>query len=426
MTFDMTVVLLLLLFVVVALLTHIIPYGVTGMICCVTLVVTGVFDIPTAFASMSSGNTIMVATMIVVASALGKLSFIKKLQKQMRQLQGKKGIFLILIIFGFTILLSQFMGSTACLSIMILLVQTFDEDSEISPGRMFFIVSVMNCLWVSRIPVGMGVAMTGIINSLYSGIVQPEELLNVTDFLKIGLLPSIVGTIYCLLFYRLIPKTKITDTDLTGGKEIEEQPLDKKGEAIIWGVFAAVTIGFMFQDILGSDSSNIIPAVGVIVMILFKVLPVKQVTATLSSDMIFMVIGMQTMSSALSATGVDKLIGEMVLRILGENPSGLMVIIVFCVVATIMTNFMNNMGTMAVLVPIAASTAMAGGMNVKNVVLVVGATAWMMAFVMPTGSSAAIMGNHNPLKTMRFTLPLICLLAVTLIISANIFYPIGI
>ena len=212
--------------------------------------------------------------------------------------------------------------------------------------------------------------MTGIINSLYSGIVQPKELLNVTDFLKIGLLPSIVGTIYCLLFYRLIPKTKITDTDLTGGKKIEEQPLDKKGEAIIWGVFAAVTIGFMFQDILGSDISNIIPAVGVIVMILFKVLPVKQVTATLSSDMIFMVIGMQTMSSALSATGVDKLIGEMVLRILGENPSGLMVIIVFCVVATIMTNFMNNMGTMAVLVPIAASTAMAGGMNVKNVVLV--------------------------------------------------------
>ncbi len=93
MTFDMTVVLLLLLFVVVALLTHIIPYGVTGMICCVTLVVTGVFDIPTAFASMSSGNTIMVATMIVVASALGKLSFIKKLQKQMRQLQGKKVFF---------------------------------------------------------------------------------------------------------------------------------------------------------------------------------------------------------------------------------------------------------------------------------------------------------------------------------------------
>ena len=77
---------------------------------------------------------------------------------------------------------------------------------------------------------------------------------------------------------------------------------------------------------------------------------------------------------------------------------------------------------------IAASTAIAGGYNVRNVVLVVAATAWMMAFVLPTGSSAAIMGfgmgNHNPMKTMKFTLPLIVILVVSLIISANIFYPI--
>lgn len=430
MTTDMIIVLLLLLFVVTALLTHIIPYGVTGMICCVTLVLTGVFDISSAFASMASGNTIMVACMIVVASALGKLSFIKKLQAHMNSLQGTKGLVLVLMLFGCTIVLSQFMGSTACLSIMILLAQTLDEDSEISPGRMFFVLSVINCLWVSRIPIGMGVAMTGIINSLYSGIAAPEDLLSVADFLKIGLIPSILGTVYCLFFYRLVPKTKMIEPETAGNSHKEEPPLSKKGELVIWGVFIAVTAGFMFQEQLGSDISNIIPAAGVLVMILFKVLPVRQVAATLSSDMIFMVIGMQTMSSALSATGVDELIGQLVLKLLGENPSGLMVIVVFCVVATLMTNFMNNMGTMAVLIPIAVSTAMAGGMNVKSVVLVVGATAWMNAFVMPTGSSAAIMGfgmgNHNPFKTMRFTLPLILILTVSLIISASIFYPVGI
>ena len=116
------------------------------------------------------------------------------------------------------------------------------------------------------------------------------------------------------------------------------------------------------------------------------------------------------------------------LKILGSNPSGLTVVIVFCLVATVMTNFMNNMGTMSVLIPIAASTAIAGGFNVRNAVLVVAASAWMMAFVLPTGSSAAIMGfgmgNHNPLKTMKFTLPLIAILVVSLIISASIFYPI--
>ena len=393
MTMDMIIVLLLLVFVVIALLTHVIPYGVAGMICCVTLVLTGVFTIEESFASMSSGNCIMVACMIVVASALGKLSFIKKLQSKMQQMKGTKGILLLLIIFGFTILLSQFMGSTACLSIMILLVQA------------------------------------GIINSLYSGIGGPENMLSTADFLKVGIIPSIIGTVYCLLFYRLIPKTVMNEAAApAGAQKKDEPPLSPVGEAVIWAVFIAVTVGFMFQDVVGSNISNIIPAAGVLVMILFKVLPVKQVTATLSSDMIFMVIGMQTMSSALSATGVDKLIGQGVLKILGSNPSGLMVVIVFCLVATVMTNFMNNMGTMSVLIPIAASTAIAGGYNVRNVVLVVAATAWMMAFVLPTGSSAAIMGfgmgNHNPMKTMKFTLPLIVILVVSLIISANIFYPI--
>ena len=367
--------------------------------------------------------------MIVVASALGKLSFIKKLQAKMQEMKGTKGILLLGIIFGFTILLSQFMGSTACLSIMVLLVQALDPDSEIQPGRIFFVVAVMNCLWVSRIPIGMGVAMTGIINSLYTGIGGEENMLVVADFLKVGLIPSIIGTIYCLLFYRLVPKTVMNEAAApAGAQKKDEAPLSRTGELVIWGVFIAVTVGFMFQDTLGSDISNIIPAAGVLVMILFKVLPVKQVTATLSSDMIFMVIGMQTMSSALSATGVDQLIGRMVLRILGSNPSGITVTVVFCLVAAVMTNFMNNMGTMSVLIPIAASTAIAGGFNVRNVVLVVAATAWMMAFVLPTGSSAAIMGfgmgNHSPLKTMKFTLPLLAILVVSLIISANIFYPI--
>ena len=246
MTTEMIIVLLLLLFVVIALLTHIIPYGVAGMICCVTLVLTGVFTIEESFASMSSGNCIMVACMIVVASALGKLSFIKKLQNRMQQMKGSQGILLLCIIFGFTILLSQFMGSTACLSIMILLVQALDSDSEIQPGRIFFIVAVMNCLWVSRIPIGMGVAMTGIINSLYTGIGGPENMLSTADFLKVGLIPSIIGTVYCLLFYRLVPKTVMNEAAAPAGvQKKDEPPLSFTGELVIWGVFIAVTLGFI-------------------------------------------------------------------------------------------------------------------------------------------------------------------------------------
>lgn len=66
MTIEMIIVLAILAFMVVMLLTRIIPYGVTAMICCVAFVLTGVCDLSTAFSGLSNSTTIMVATMIVV------------------------------------------------------------------------------------------------------------------------------------------------------------------------------------------------------------------------------------------------------------------------------------------------------------------------------------------------------------------------
>ena len=157
------------------------------------------------------------------------------------------------------------------------------------------------------------------------------------------------------------------------------------------------------------------------------VFTVKEVLASLTSDMVWMVAGMQVMSSALGSSGVGELIGNGVLSILGENPSGWLVITVFCIVTTLITNFMSNTGTMALMTPIAASTALAGGFNVQTIVLVVNVSAWL-AFAFPTGSSATMLafgiGRFNPLKTLKFTLPLLVLCCASLILSINLFFPI--
>ena len=54
---QMIIVLCILAFMVVMLLTHKLPYGVTGMICCVLFVLTGVADLSTAFSGLSSSTT---------------------------------------------------------------------------------------------------------------------------------------------------------------------------------------------------------------------------------------------------------------------------------------------------------------------------------------------------------------------------------
>lgn len=420
------IVLAILALLIVLLMTHVIPYGVSAMICCVLLVFTGVFDLKTAFAGLSSSTTVMVAGMMVVAAALGKTNVVHRLKQRMMRLQGKSGFLLMAAIFLFTAILSQFMGQTPCIMLVLLLIQSMEEDGDKTPTRMLFCVAVVNTVMTSRFPIGMGAAFPGMVNSYYQGMVDESQLIGMWDYFKAGIIPTIVAIIYCMVAYRLLPAGDTLDA--SKGKAYKEtQLMSKRDEIIVFIAFIAVTVGFMGSDIWGSNVANTIPAAAALLLIVTKVFTPKEAVEQLASDMVWMVAGMQVMSSALASSGVGELIGNFVLKLLGGNPSSIMVIIVFCVVTTIMTNFMSNLGTMALMTPIAASTALAGGMNVKAVVLIVNVSAWF-AFAFPTGSSATMLaygiGKLNPLKTLKFTLPLLILCCISLIVSVNIFFPI--
>lgn len=67
----------------------------------------------------------------------------------------------------------------------------------------------------------MGAAMPGTLNSFYQGMVGPEDLLAITDYFKAGIIPAIVGTIFCILFYKLIPATKLDNSQVREVKEAE-------------------------------------------------------------------------------------------------------------------------------------------------------------------------------------------------------------
>lgn len=427
MNLQVILVLCILTFMVISLLMHKLPFGVTGMLCCALFVVTGLADMQTAFSGLSSPNTIMVASMVALASMLGRTSLILKLRRAMGHLQGKKGIILVLFMFFICIALSQLMGQMACITIMLIFLQTLDEESDISPARMLFAIICINSFWTARIPVGMGAAFSGMINGMYQGLVTNDaQLIGFTDYCKAGLIPSIVGTLYCLFFYVLVPKSQIVKEKVRDAREIETY--SKRDEMMVFIVFVVVMIGFMFKDQIGSDISNVLPVIGILLLIITNVVSKEEVLKIVTGDIIWMVAGISVMSTILAQTGVGELIGKFVLSLLGTNPSGIWVCIVFSVVACVMTNFLSNFGTMGVLCPIAASTAIAGGMNVKAVVLAVALSAWLTAFVMPMASSAAIMGygvgNYNPGKVFKFTLPLVALVLVSTVFSVNLFFPI--
>ena len=433
MNFNLIITLLVMVFMIVSFVIQKWSYGLTAMTCVVVLTLAGVIDVQTAFSGFSNTTTILIATMIVIAGQLSRTSLISRIRSLMTKAQDKGGILLILLICAFTALLTQLMGMTAVMAIMLLLVQTLNDDdaSGISQSKMIFLCATMICTWFGRFPVGMGAALPLTTNAYYEGLVggDSSQLLGIFDFMKVGLLPSIIGTIYCLFAWRLVPKQELrTDAiDLgAAGKQGGRAAMSQTHEMIVYLGFLVTLVSFFFSNRLGSYV-YLIPAVIVIVFIFSGVMTSREAIAGLTGDMIWMVAGVLVFSTALSQSGAGEYIGNLVLKLLGSNPSGLTVTIVFTAVAMVMTTFMSNNGTVAILTPIAASTAVAGGMDPRAVVSLV-SMASCLAIAFPTGCSAATIafavGGFNPIKMLKFTLPYDIIMMISLIISANIFFPV--
>ena len=74
-----TITLLFLLFAVVMFALEKIPLGVTSMIVCIGLVVTGVLDVKTAFAGFIDSNVILFVAMFIVGGALFETGMANKI-----------------------------------------------------------------------------------------------------------------------------------------------------------------------------------------------------------------------------------------------------------------------------------------------------------------------------------------------------------
>ena len=422
---QMYIVLGLLVFMIAMIFTHKVPYGVTTMTCCVMLALTGVFDISTAFSGLANKTTILIACMFTVAYAFGKTSLINKVRNSMERIKGKSGLGFIVFLFLVTIVLSQLMGRTAIVSIVALFLVSLDDKDEICASRMIFAAFAVMAAWSLKFPVGLGATMSPTANAYYEGIISnPALMLLPGDFIKVSFIPATALTIYALFAWKSIPRHAVNTSDV---KEVKETAaISRRDEMIINIVFIGVLLGFIFGAKIGS-LMYVIPAAGVLVLLYTKTLTAKETVDSLTGDMVWMIAGVLVMSDAIGRSGVGDMIGNGLLVLLGDKPSGIFVLFVFAVTAIVMTTFMSNTGTAAVLTPIAASLSMVAGMDPRGIVLIIN-IASIMAIAFPSGSAecalAFAIGQHEPGKLLKFTLPYLLIAVVTLVISASIFFPV--
>ena len=414
-----TITLLFLLFAIVMFVWEKIPLGVTSMIICVGLVVTGVLDFKTAFAGFIDSNVILFVAMFIVGGALFETGMANKIggivthfAKTERQL-----IIAIMVIVG---LMSGVLSNTGTAAVLIPVVIGIAARSGYSRSRLLMPL-------VFAAAMGGNLSLIGAPGNLIAQSVMEEMDMSFSffEYAKVGLPILICGIIYfAFIGYKFLPdKSGEKDSSYDEQKDFSNVPKWKQALSLI--ILVLTLLGMIFEEQIGIKLC-ITGCIGALALILTGVISEKNALKSIDLKTIFLFGGTLSLASALQTTGAGEDIAKNVIGVLGENPSPYVLTFVVFMLCCILTNFMSNTATTALMAPICVSIAQGMGADPRAVLMacvIGGSCAYATPIGMPANTMVVTAGGYTFKDYAKAGIPLILVATVVSMILLPILYP---
>ncbi len=414
-----TITLLFLLFAIVMFIWEKIPLGVTSMIVCVGLVVTKVLDWKTAFAGFVDSNVILFVAMFIVGGALFETGMANKIggvvthfAKTERQL-----IVAIMVIVG---LMSGFLSNTGTAAVLIPVVIGIAAKSGYSRSRLLMPL-------VFAAAMGGNLSLIGAPGNLIaqSAMQNMGKEFAFFDYAKVGGPILIAGIIFfAFLGPKLLPtRTPGEDSGFDENLDFSNVPAWKQWLSL--GILVLTLLGMIFEKQIGIKL-HITGCIGALALILTGVISEKAAIKSIDLKTIFLFGGTLSLASALQKSGAGELIASKVIGLLGDNPSPYLLTFAVFMLCCILTNFMSNTATTALMVPICLSIANKIGADPSAVLMacvIGGSCAYATPIGMPANTMVIGAGGYTFLDYTKAGLPLIIVATVVSMILLPVFYP---
>lgn len=416
---QITITLLFLLFAVVMFVFEKIPLGVTSMIVCIGLVVTGVLDVKTAFSGFIDTNVILFVSMFIVGGALFETGMANKMGSIVTKFARTERM-LIVAIMAIVGIMSGFLSNTGTAAILIPVVIGIAAKSGYKRSRLLMPL-------VFAAAMGGNLSLIGAPGNLIAQSALSEIGLKFGFFEYgiVGLPILIVGIIfYATIGFKLLPnhedsKEGAFDTE----KDFSDVPAWKQWLSLI--ILIGTLLAMIFEDKIGI-SLCISGGVGALLLILTGVISEKDALASIDLKTIFLFGGTLSLASALQETGAGEVIAEKVIGALGDNPSPYILTLVVFLLCCVMTNFMSNTATTALMVPICLSIAQGMGADPRAVLMacvIGGSCAYATPIGMPANTMVVGPGGYKFMDYVKAGLPLIVIATVVSMVVLPIAFP---
>ncbi len=413
-----TITLLFLVFTIISFILEKIPLGLTASICAIGLILTGVVDATTTFSQYVNSNVILCVGMFVVGQALFETGMANKIGGLVTKFARteKTLIIAIMVIVG---VMSGFLSNTGTAAVLIPVVCGIADESGYSRSRL-----LMPLVFAAAL--GGNLSIIGAPGNLMGVNALQEMGLSTSFFMyaPVGVPMLVLGILYFVFIgYRFLPNGNQVAGEALDQQDFSHVPKWKQTVSLV--VLILVILAMIFEKEIGI-SIEVSACIGAIILVLTGVISEKEALKSIDLKVVFLFGGSLTLAKALDTTGAGELIADKIVGLLGSDPSPILLLLVIFIVTCVLTNFMSNTATTALMIPIAVSLANNLGADPRAVVIatvIAGSCAYATPIGMPANTMVVGLGGYKFKDYVKSGLPLILVSFVICMILLPILFP---
>ena len=409
--------------------TELIPLAVTAMAACTALGILGVLPSKQVYAGLSNSTVVLFGGMFVIGAAMFKTGLAEAIGLAVVRKAGTKEVPLMGAIMLVTIILSSVSSNTGTVACLMPVVIGIAQAANIPASKELMPLAV-------AANVGGTITMIGTPpNVIVTGALSAAGLpsFGFFEFALIGVPLSVIVLAYMLTIGRKtipIKSAGAMDADAVeaakkeAGAGDDDAPKSKTkmwiSGLILLGVVAAMALN------LKTVPLQTAAVTGAILCVITGCLKEKEAYAGIDWVTIFLFAGMLSVATAMDKTGAGKLIADTVVGMMGDHPNPIVLCAVLYLISNVLTQFMSNTASAALLAPIGISIAQSIGADPKPVLMSIGIAA-SMAFATPMATPPNTLvlgpGGFSFNDYVKVGVPLCIITFIASVIIIPIFWP---
>lgn len=391
--------------------TEIIPLPITALLVPITLSLTGIISAEKAFSYFGDPTVVLFMAMFIVGEGTFITGFADMVGRAAVRISRGNTVLLLVSAMTAVGLLSTVLSNTGTIVVAVPMILGICLSARISPGKILLPVAYAASLGGTVTLVGT--PPNGIINSMLAQ--AGAQTFTFFEFAYIGLPLLFAGLLYYgLVGHRFLPDHPDTDEELYLA---EETPRRRKKLPHAMLIFGFVVI-MMASEVMPLTTAAMI---GACLMVVTRCMTMHEAFHSVDWTTIFLFAGMLSMSAAMTSSGAAAMVAHAVVSHF-SNPWLLMV--VCCLLTTLLTHFMSNTATAALMAPLALPIANASGISPLPLCMGIAMTAstcFLTPVATPPNTIVLGPGRYSFLDYVKYGWPLqlisvlLCVLLIPLI-----------